>query len=82
MSKLFTLNEWKYNIYVNKKGVTLGISITSVLWQLRTQRNIRDFMKSFEFILRLVDINNYLDVCRGSLGFREGIIARACVFIK
>ncbi len=39
-------------------------------------------MKSFEFILRLVDINNYLDVCRGSLGFREGIIARACVFIK
>ncbi len=41
-----------------------------------------DFMKSFEFILRLVDINNYLDVCRGYLGFREGIIARACVFIN
>lgn len=38
-------------------------------------------MKSFEDILKLIDMNNYLDVCRGYLGFREDIIAqRSCIY--
>lgn len=38
-------------------------------------------MKYFEDILRLIDINNYLDVYRGYLGFREDIIAqRLCIY--